>query len=91
MTEKTPEEEMLNWAREYAKKRGWVLNTDEKQLGTVIRGLVRNKTKFGHQYCPCRLRRGDPEKDKSIECPCIYHEDEIAQDGSCHCNLYFKA
>jgi ferredoxin-thioredoxin reductase catalytic subunit len=90
MTEKTPEEEMLAWARGYAKKRGWVLNKDKKQLDTVIRGLVRNKTKFGYQYCPCRLRSGDPEKDKAFECPCIYHEDEIVKEGSCHCNLYYR-
>jgi ferredoxin-thioredoxin reductase catalytic subunit len=86
-----PEEaEMLKWARGYAQKHGWVLNKDEKQLGTVIRGLVRNKAKFGHPYCPCRLRSGDEEKDRDIECPCVYHKDEVATQGACHCRLYFK-
>lgn len=91
MTDTAPEEaEMLTWAKGYAQKHGWVLNKEEKQLGTVIRGLVRNKNKFGRPYCPCRLRSGDEEKDRAIECPCIYHKDEIADQGSCHCRLFFR-
>ena len=86
----TAQEDMLKWAHAYAKKHNLVLNPDEKQLATVIRGLARNKTKFGHQYCPCRIRSGDEEKDRAIECPCVYHKDEIANDGACHCKLYFK-
>jgi ferredoxin-thioredoxin reductase catalytic subunit len=91
MTDTAPEEaEMLAWAKDYAQKHGWTLNKDEKQLNTVIRGLVRNKKKFGQPYCPCRLRSGDEEKDKAIACPCVYHKDEITGQGSCHCRLYFK-
>ena len=91
MTEEiSSEEEMLKWAKAYAQKQGFLLNADEKQLNIVIKGLVRNKSKFGRPYCPCRLRSGDEEKDRIIECPCIYHKDEIAKNGQCHCNLYFK-
>ncbi|HOX35495.1 MAG TPA: ferredoxin-thioredoxin reductase catalytic domain-containing protein [Methanoregulaceae archaeon] len=90
MTGNEAEEDMLKWATAYAKKHGYTLNPDEKQLGTVIRGLVRNKGKFGRPYCPCRLRSGDEEKDRAIECPCVYHKEEIAKDGSCHCRLYYK-
>jgi len=67
-----------------------VLNRDETQLSAVIRGLARNLTRHGERYCPCRLRSGKPEEDQKIICPCIYHQDEIADDGSCHCNLFFK-
>jgi ferredoxin-thioredoxin reductase catalytic subunit len=81
---------VLTWARNYARKHHWVLNPDEKKLGVVIRGLARNKRKFGEQYCPCRLRSGDKEKDAAIICPCVYHEDELKKDGSCHCRLYFR-
>jgi len=88
--ENADEDEMLKWAKGYANKQGWELNTDQKQLATVIRGLVRNKKKFGRPYCPCRLRSGDEEKDLAIECPCVYHKDEVSRDGHCHCNLYFK-
>ena len=88
--ENTDEKDMLKWANAYADKHGWALNPDEKQIAIVIRGLVRNTTKFGHRYCPCRLRSGDEEKDRAIECPCVYHKDEIANEGSCHCKLFFK-
>ncbi|RXE57384.1 ferredoxin thioredoxin reductase [Methanoculleus taiwanensis] len=90
MTEEESIEEMRVWAKRYAKERGWVLNPNEKQLNTVLRGLARNKERFGEQYCPCRLRSGEPEKDKIIICPCIYHDQEIEEAGRCHCNLYFK-
>ena len=84
------EEEILAWAKKYAAEHGFRVNPDEKQLATVIRGLARNKAKHGEVYCPCRLKSGDPEKDKNIICPCVFHEDEIAKEGSCHCNLYFR-
>ncbi len=84
------EADMLKWANGIARKNGWVLNPDEDHLRIVIRGLVRNKEKFGRPYCPCRLRSGDEERDRAIECPCIYHKDEIAKDGHCHCLLYYK-
>jgi ferredoxin-thioredoxin reductase catalytic subunit len=84
------EADMLKWAQGIARKNGWVLNPDEDHLNTVIRGLVRNKKKFGRPYCPCRLRSGDEERDRAIECPCVYHKDEIAKDGHCHCLLYYK-
>lgn len=77
------------WAHKYAEKNGWVLNPDEQERTTVLHGLASNRAQFGVQYCPCRLRSGDPEKDKKIICPCIYHRDEIAKDGHCHCRLFF--
>ena len=83
--------DMLKWVTAYAHKQGYALNTEEKQLNTVIRGLVRNKSRFGRPYCPCRLRSGDEEKDRAIECPCSYHKEEIASHGQCHCNLFFKS
>ncbi len=78
------------WARKYAEKNGWVLNPDEMERTTILQGLASNRERFGKQYCPCRLRSGDVEKDKTIICPCIYHRDEIAKDGHCHCRLFFK-
>lgn len=83
-------EAIRHWAEAYAKIHGFSLNPNNKQLGTVLRGLARNRLKLGEQYCPCRLRSGDKEKDRIIICPCIYHEDEILQEGHCHCNLFFQ-
>jgi ferredoxin-thioredoxin reductase catalytic subunit len=93
--EMTPEEEsqyneILAWIRKYAKEKGLALNPDDRQFNAVIRGLVRNRLKHGEKFCPCRIRTGDPEKDRLIICPCSYHEKEIAEEGHCHCNLFFK-
>jgi ferredoxin-thioredoxin reductase catalytic chain len=81
-------ERIREWAEEYARKHGYQLNPNQKQLDIVLRGLARLKSRTGEQYCPCRLRSGDKEKDKIIICPCIFHGDEIAKEGHCHCNLF---
>lgn len=90
ITQEELEEQILKWAKDYAEKNGWVLNPDDKQLQTVIKGLARNTIRFGEQYCPCRLRSGDVEEDKKIICPCVYHRDEVENEGQCHCRLYFQ-
>jgi len=82
--------EIAAWVEEYAAENGWVLNPDTRQLNTVLRGLTRNTIRFGFRYCPCRLRSGDPGKDREIICPCVYHRDEIEAEGNCHCNLFFS-
>ena len=84
------EREIRAWSEEYARKNGLVLNPDDKVLATVIRGLARNRKKFGERYCPCRIRSGDPEKDRALVCPCVYHKDEIAGEGHCHCRLFYR-
>ncbi|ACL16331.1 ferredoxin-thioredoxin reductase catalytic domain-containing protein [Methanosphaerula palustris] len=78
------------WASAYADQHDLRLNPDRAQLKNVLRGLVRNKERFGEQYCPCRIRSGDQEKDRAIICPCIYHTQEIEKDGHCHCHLFFN-
>ena len=83
-------QEILSWVRRYAEEKGLALNADDRKLTTVIRGLVRNRLKHGERYCPCRIRSGDPEKDRLIICPCSYHEEEIKGEGHCHCNLFFR-
>ncbi|NLB00619.1 MAG: ferredoxin:thioredoxin reductase, partial [Methanomicrobiales archaeon] len=60
MSEEKIEEERTR-AKVYAKEKGFILNVNEKQLETVLRGLARNRERFGEPYCPCRLRSGDPE------------------------------
>jgi len=85
------EDRIRSWASSYASRKGWVLNPDSKALDIVIRGLVRNCQKFGRPYCPCRLRSGDPEKDSVIVCPCIFHEDEVRDEGNCHCRLFYRS
>ncbi len=93
-TEKTTEdpeiEEIRTWAEQYATEHGWVVNPDPKQLSAVLRGLARNRNRFGEAYCPCRLRSGEKEKDKVLICPCSFHQDEVTGQGHCHCRLFFQ-
>lgn len=90
MSEEDPatEEEMQAWAEREAEISGFRLNPDERQRRTVIKGLVRNRERFGAAYCPCRIRSGDPGKDAAIVCPCVHRENEVAEQGRCHCNLF---
>ena len=82
------EEEMRAWARDEACRSGYLINEDERQLGAVIKGLVRSRERFGARYCPCRIRSGDSAKDAAIVCPCVHREEEVAAGGRCHCNLF---
>ena len=72
----------------YAEKSPFKLNPDEKIVARVVKGLASRKKKYGAELCPCRIVTGDKEKDDKIICPCEYHEEEIKQDGKCHCDLF---
>ncbi|MFH1454245.1 MAG: ferredoxin-thioredoxin reductase catalytic domain-containing protein [Armatimonadota bacterium] len=80
-------EKMVNL---YSEKAGYRLNDNPEMLNMVIDGLTNNKIKYGFAYCPCRVVTEDKKEDAKIICPCIYHKDEIKNDGHCHCHLYFK-
>ena len=82
-------EEIMGWAESYAEENDYKLNGDERQRNAVLKGLARNKIKFGESYCPCRIRSGDKAKDEEIICPCIFHRDEIEKEGNCHCYLFY--
>jgi ferredoxin-thioredoxin reductase catalytic chain len=69
--------------KDYAKENGFGLNPNQKMLEGVIRGLLENEKKFGKRYCPCRVEHND----KTV-CPCVYHKDEIKEQGHCHCFLF---
>lgn len=83
-------EQIYEWARKYAKKKKYRLNPDKENLDTVINGLAKNKEEYGNRYCPCRIVTGNEEENRKIICPCIYHKEEIENDGMCHCELFFK-
>lgn len=80
----------VNFYREYAEKNKIRLNPEKKIVDGIIKGLERNKDKYGEPYCPCRPVSGDREKDKANICPCIYHKEEIKTMGHCHCMLFVK-
>jgi ferredoxin-thioredoxin reductase catalytic chain len=73
---------------EYARTTGYRLNPDPEVVERLVTAFARRAQRLGQPYCPCRVMTGDPEKDKAIICPCIYHKGEIARQGICHCQLF---
>jgi len=75
----------------YAEEKGFSLNPNSKFVDAIITGLLKNEEEKGSKYCPCRRVTGNEEEDKKIICPCEYHEEEIKNDGHCHCRLFMKS
>ncbi|MBD3263108.1 ferredoxin:thioredoxin reductase [Candidatus Woesearchaeota archaeon] len=85
------EEEFKKQTKKYADEESDLkLNPNQAIVDAIVKGLARNKEKYGYAYCPCRPITGDEEEDKKIICPCVYHKDEIKKDGHCHCRLFVK-
>ena len=83
----TPQElyEMLKKAQE---PKGYFFSKDQERVMELMDGLLINKERYGYMCCPCRLSANDREKDRDIICPCAYRAPDVAEFGSCYCNLY---
>lgn len=68
--------------------KGYYFNEDRERTFELLEALIQNKERYGYMGCPCRLLSGDRENDRDIICPCIYSAPDIAEFGSCYCNLY---
>lgn len=77
--------EMLRKAQE---PKGYYFSDDTERVMDLMSALLANKDRYGYMVCPCRLASGDREKDRDIICPCVYRTADVAEFGSCYCNLY---
>jgi len=68
--------------------KGYYFNEDRERTIELLDALIQNKERYGYMGCPCRLLSGDREDDRDIICPCTYSVPDIAEFGSCYCNLY---
>ena len=68
--------------------KGYYFNKDRDRVFELLEGLLRNKERYGYSVCPCRLASGERADDKDIICPCVYRAPDVAEYGSCYCNLY---
>lgn len=68
--------------------KGYFFNADRERTLELLEALLHNKDRYGYMACPCRLAAGDREQDRDIVCPCVYREPDVAEFGSCYCNLY---
>ena len=77
--------EMLKKAQE---PKGYYFSDDTERVADLMQALLTNKERYGYMVCPCRLSTGNREKDRDIICPCVYRTEDVAEYGSCYCNLY---
>ena len=77
--------EMLRKAQE---PKGYFFSDDHQRVMDLMEALLVNKDRYGYMACPCRLASGDKAHDRDIICPCVYREPDVAEFGSCYCNLY---
>jgi ferredoxin-thioredoxin reductase catalytic chain len=71
--------------------KGFFFNFDDARVHELLAGLLANRSRYGYMVCPCRLASGDREADRDIICPCEYRPADVAEFGSCYCNLYVTA
>jgi ferredoxin-thioredoxin reductase catalytic chain len=67
---------------------GYFFNAQAATVTELLEGLLVNKARYGYMPCPCRLASGDRGRDRDIICPCAYRAADVAEFGSCYCELY---
>ena len=82
--------EVIKDCKDYATGQGFSLNSNERIVEAVVKGLLEREEKFGQRYCPCRRITNRAEEDQKIVCPCAFHLAEIEKDGQCLCRLFVK-
>ena len=82
-------QELYEMLKKVQEPKGYYFNEQDPQhtMG-LLEALLLNKERYGYMACPCRLAAGDREKDRDIICPCDYRKPDVAEFGSCYCNLY---
>ena len=81
-------EKLYETLKSIQEPKGYFFNEDRERVMDLLEALLLNRKRYGYMSCPCRLASGDQEKDRDILCPCVYREPDVAQYGSCYCNLY---
>jgi ferredoxin-thioredoxin reductase catalytic chain len=81
-------QELFERLRKVQEPKGFFFNRDRERVFDLLEALLANKERYGYMACPCRLAAGDKDADRDIICPCEYREPDVAEFGSCYCNLY---
>jgi ferredoxin-thioredoxin reductase catalytic subunit len=81
-------EQLYEQLKKIQEPKGYFFSNDKERVFDLMTALLTNKERYGYMVCPCRLASGDREADKDIICPCVYREPDVAEFGSCYCNLY---
>jgi ferredoxin-thioredoxin reductase catalytic chain len=81
-------ENLFEMLKKVQEAKGYYFNKDKERVVDLLEALLINKKRYGYMCCPCRLASGDKGKDRDIICPCVYRTEDVAEYGSCYCNLY---
>lgn len=84
-------EELYEMLKKAQEPKGYFFNKDRDLVFSLLEGLLVNKARYGYMCCPCRLASEDRDWDRDIICPCVYRAEDVAEYGSCYCNLYVSA
>ena len=80
--------ELYEKLRTIQEGKGYFFNADRERTMELLEALMLNRERYGYMACPCRIASGERESDRDITCPCTYREEDVAEYGSCYCNLY---
>jgi ferredoxin-thioredoxin reductase catalytic chain len=80
--------ELYEKLKKVQEPKGYFFSNDHDRVMDLIEALLLNKARYGYMACPCRLASGSRDNDRDIVCPCIYRVPDVAEFGSCYCNLY---
>ncbi len=81
-------EQLYEMLKKVQEPKGYYFSEDTERVADLMQALLANKERYGYMVCPCRLSSGNKEKDRDIICPCVYRTEDVAEFGSCYCNLY---
>lgn len=81
-------EKLYEMLKKVHEPKGYYFNKDKEKVFELLEALLVNKERYGYMCCPCRLAANDRVQDKDIICPCVYRAPDMAEYGSCYCNLY---
>jgi ferredoxin-thioredoxin reductase catalytic subunit len=81
-------QQLYDMMKKVQEAKGTFFNTDRERVFELLDALLLNKQRYGYMGCPCRLLSGNRDQDRDIICPCVYSAPDIAEYGSCYCNLY---
>ena len=81
-------QQLYDQMRKVQEPKGYYFNTDRERVFELLESLIVNRARYGYMGCPCRLLSGDRAADRDIICPCVSSVPDLAEYGSCYCNLY---
>jgi ferredoxin-thioredoxin reductase catalytic subunit len=80
--------ELFEKLKKVQEPKGYYFSNNYERVIELLEALLVNKARYGYMVCPCRLASGDRDNDRDIICPCDYRQPDVAEFGSCYCNLY---